>query len=428
LTPQRRSPEGLNAPTAGDARAALANVPAMLLASDRRVRHVAGAGHQGERAIVTLTKASTTSRRRAAFSVSACAEAAARPAAAVLAPRILLIVAMLAVGLCPAAAGHQITDSAGRSVNVPDRIDKVMAAGPPASVLLYVLCPEKLVGWVRKPREAELPYLAKTVRNLPELGRLTGRGDTANLEGVVKAKPDVIIDFGSVTPTYVSLADRVQSQTGIPYLLFDGRFAKTAEVLRLVGATLGVDARAEMLAHDAEDSLAEIDRVTASVPPAQRPRVYLARGPSGLETGTRGSINTEIIERAGGINVVDLGGEQGRLTTVSLEQVLAWNPDTIVSIDAAFVAGVRKAPGWADTAAVRGNRVYVSPSLPFGWIDSPPALNRLIGLKWLARLFFPDRFSKTLRETTRDFYARYYQVDLTDAQLDQLLTPQPAGP
>jgi iron complex transport system substrate-binding protein len=403
-----------------------------LLASDRRVRHAGGRGrwHQGNRTIVILTNARTTDRQRAFASVSARAAQAngARPALTAMAWHLLVTGATLALALCPAMAGHQITDSAGRSVNLPDRIERVMAAGPPASVLLYVLCPEKLVGWVRKPREAELPYLAKTVRNLPELGRLTGRGDTANLEGVVKAKPDVIIDFGSVTPTYASLADRIQGQTGIPYLLFDGRFAKTAEVLRLVGATLGVEGRAEMLAHDAEDSLAEVDRVTASVPPAQRPRVYLARGPSGLETGTRGSINTEIIERAGGTNVVDLGGEQGRLTTVSLEQVLAWNPDTIVSIDPGFVEGVRKAPGWADTAAVRGNRIYLSPSLPFGWIDSPPSLNRLIGLKWLAGLFFSDRFGKTLKETTREFYARYYQVDLTDAQLDQLLMPLPGRP
>jgi iron complex transport system substrate-binding protein len=383
---------------------------------------------------VILTKAWTSYRHLVSAGASARGEhanernrGATRPPPVAIAARLLLTGVMLAVTLYPAAAGHQVTDSAGRLVNVPDRIERVMAAGPPASVLLYVLCPEKLVGWVRKPREAELPYLAKTVRNLPELGRLTGRGDTANLEVVVNAKPDVIIDFGSVTPTYASLADRVQGQTGIPYLLFDGRFPKTAEVLRLVGATLGVDARAEMLAHDAEETLAEVDRVTASVPAAQRPRVYLARGPSGLETGTRGSINTEIIERAGGINVVDLG-EQGRLTTVSLEQILAWNPDTIVSIDAGFVEGVRKAPGWADTSAVRGNRVYVSPSLPFGWIDSPPSLNRLIGLKWLARLFFPDRFSKTLRETTREFYARYYQVDLTDAQLEQLLRSSPRAP
>ena len=44
------------------------------------------------------------------------------------------------------------------------------------------------VDWVRAPREAEKPYLLASVRDLPELGRLTGRGDTLNLERLVAAK------------------------------------------------------------------------------------------------------------------------------------------------------------------------------------------------------------------------------------------------
>jgi hypothetical protein len=111
-----------------------------------------------------------------------------------------------------------------------------MAAGPPASALLYVLAPEKMIGWNLKPREAELPYLLPSVRNLPEIGRLTGRGNTANLETVMAAKPDVIMDFGSVNATYVSLADRVQNQTGIAYLLIDGRFDDTVGALRMLGS------------------------------------------------------------------------------------------------------------------------------------------------------------------------------------------------
>ncbi|MFZ0841546.1 MAG: iron ABC transporter substrate-binding protein, partial [Xanthobacteraceae bacterium] len=118
-------------------------------------------------------------------------------------------------------------------------------------MLLYVLAPEKLIGWVRKPSPAELEFLNPKVRQLPEIGRLTGRGDTANLEVVIKAKPDVIIDFGTVNPTYVSLADRVQAQTGIPYLLIDGRLASTAASMKLVGNILGVDVRANALADQA---------------------------------------------------------------------------------------------------------------------------------------------------------------------------------
>src|SRR5690606_15536997 len=115
-----------------------------------------------------------------------------------------------------ARAARMINDSAGRSVTLPDKVARVMAAGPPASVVLYCLAPDRLVGWQRMPRPEEKPYLLPFVRDLPEIGRLTGRGDTANLEVVLKARPDLIVDFGSVTPTYVSLANATQERSGIP--------------------------------------------------------------------------------------------------------------------------------------------------------------------------------------------------------------------
>jgi iron complex transport system substrate-binding protein len=332
--------------------------------------------------------------------------------------------ALLLAAMTAAAAAHAsqlVVDSAGRNVEIPDHIQRVQAAGPPASVLLVMLAPEKLIGWVRKPREAELTYLPPVVRNLPEVGRLTGRGDTANVEAVISEKPDVIIDFGSITPTYVSLADRVQSQTGIPYLLIDGHFNNTAVALRLAGRLLGVDGRAETLARRTEEILSEIDRVAASVPAERHPRVYLARQPTGLESGNRGSINTEIIERAGGINVVEGGREGGGLVTVSMEQVLAWNPDTIVTTDAKFFNTAATAIPWSQTDAVRKHRVFLSPTLPYGWVDAPPSLNRLIGLQWLARLFFPDRFPENIRTVAQDFYKQFYQVDVNEADLDRLL-------
>ena len=327
--------------------------------------------------------------------------------------------AFLSLVVSPADA-RVVTDSAGRSVTVPDHIERVQAAGPPAMVLLYALAPEKLIGWVRKPSAAELEFLNPKVRELPEIGRLTGRGDTANLEVVIKAKPDLIIDFGTVNPTYVSLADRVQTQTGIPYLLIDGRLASTVASIKLVGDILGVDERAATLADKAAAIMGEAEQ-TAAMPEAQRPRVYLARQANGLQTGNRGSINTEIIERAGGINVATGGREGGGLFNVSPEQVIAWNPNTVITVDANFFASVHSTPAWSDIAAVKENRVFLSPDLPYGWIDEPPSLNRLLGLQWLLRLFYPQRFNGDMRALTRDFYKQFYQVELSDAQLDRLL-------
>lgn len=319
------------------------------------------------------------------------------------------------------AFGRSVTDSAGRSVEIPETITRVFAAGPPASTLLYVLAPQDMIGWVRAPRDAEKPFLLPMVRQLPELGRLTGRGDSLNLERLIAAKPDLVIDFGTINDTYKSLADRIQSQTGIPYLLIDGRFENTAAALRLVADVLGVKERGETLARAADETFAQVDKVVAGIPPDKRPHVYLARGPEGLETGSRGSINTEIIERVGAINVVEGPRPKGGIVSASPEQLMAWAPDTIVSLDRSFHATVSQKAEWKPVPAVAAGRVFLAPSLPFGFIDAPPSLNRLIGLSWLLHTFYPEQAPGKLREQVRSFYHLFYQVDLTEPDLNTLL-------
>jgi iron complex transport system substrate-binding protein len=335
--------------------------------------------------------------------------------------------ALAAVFACLAAPAfaRSVTDSAGRQVEIPDTVARVFAAGPPASTLLYVLAPQTMIGWVRAPREAEKPFLLPAVRSLPELGRLTGRGDTLNLERLMADKPDLIVDFGTINDTYRSLADRVQAQTGIPYLLIDGRFENTPAALRLLAGILGVQERGEALAHAAEDILAGVDHMLAEIPAAKRPHVYLARGPEGLETGSRGSINTEIIERAGAVNVVEGLREKGGIVTASPEQLIAWAPDTIVTLDRAFRDTVRSKPAWQPVPAVAAGRVFLAPNLPFGFIDSPPSVNRLIGLTWLLHTLYPDRAPGNLRDQVRAFYHLFYQLDLSDSDLDRLLDASP---
>lgn len=334
---------------------------------------------------------------------------------------MLMLIGLMPMGpVSTEAQARTITDSAGRVVEIPDTVRTVFAAGPPAAILVYVVNPETLTCWPRALRPDERDYIAEAFRDLPATGRLTGRGGEANLERVLAIKPDLIIDFGSVRDTYIDLADRVQVQTGIPYILIDGRFEATPQALRLTGEILGVPERGEALAADVEATFEGIDAILADIPEEARPRTYLARGPDGLETGLKGSINTEIIERAGGRNVADTG-QPGGLVRASIEQVIVANPDTILTWDPTFFAAVFDDPLWAGIDAVRRGRVFLSPTAPFGWIDRPPSLNRLMGLKWMAGLLFPDRWQADLREETRSFYKLYYHVDLSDEELDRVL-------
>jgi iron complex transport system substrate-binding protein len=327
--------------------------------------------------------------------------------------------AALAFTALPAAAQREMLDSAGRYVVVPTKVERVYAAGPPASVLVFAIDPDKLLGWTRAFHPSEKPFLEPRYADLPELGRLTGRGNTANPEVLLKAHPDLIVDVGATAAVFASLADRVQQQTGLPYLLLDGRFEAIPDTLRALGHAMGDEASAERLARYCAQAIAEVKARVARVRPDRRPRAYYARGPQGLVTALGGSINAQVMEFLGAKNVA--GATQGGLANVSLEQVLGWDPEVIFTNDPNFYREVWQDARWRAISAVRAKRVFLAPHLPFGWFDYPPGANRIIGLYWAGKILYPDLFPEDLRAKTAEFYRLFYHREPTAAQLDALL-------
>lgn len=331
--------------------------------------------------------------------------------------------AALAAGPVRAQAGSRtVTDAAGRKVDLPVKIERVFAAGTPAAITLYTLAPDKLAGWPDPIQEAARAYLPPKYAALPVTGRLTGRANTANVELVLKAKPDLVLDIGTIAPIYASLADRVQEQTGVPYVLLDGALTKTPALYRQLGNIVNAGAEAETLAAYAAEVLAQVKQRISYVPPNNRARVYYARGPEGLETGLAGSINAEMIDFVGARNVAATG-EKRNIATVSPEQILTWNPEDVVTIDRRFYHAVWHNPIWEEVNAVKQKRVFLAPDKPFGWFDSPPATNRLIGLKWLCNKLYSGLFASDFAAETHDFYRRFYHIDLSQAQVTALLEP-----
>jgi len=334
--------------------------------------------------------------------------------------RRALLTGLAALAAWPRAAqAASVRDGAGRDVAVPATVTRVFPAGPPAAIQLYTLAPDLLLGWPRANRPEEREFLLPGIGDRPEIGRITGRGNSANLEAVLQLKPDLIVDAGSTGRTYVELAERVQGQTGIPYALLDGRFSAIPESYRILGRLTGRSERAETLATWCETAMTTIRGRIAGIAPEKRPSVYYARGPRGLETGLGGSINVETLAFLGARNVADQPGSG--LAQVSLEQVLAWDPEVIVTIDLAFSESVRRDPAWAGVRAVKAGRVHLSPKLPFGWVDFPPSVNRMVGLWWLAKLLYPQAFPEDIRGIARDFHTLFYQVTPSEPQLDRIL-------
>jgi iron complex transport system substrate-binding protein len=173
------------------------------------------------------------------------------------------------------AVAAELQDATGRFVRIPDTPGRILPAGPPAAVLLAVLAPDLMVGWPHAPSPAARIWLPDATAGLPTVPMLTSRQDVT--DQIAALHPDLILDYGAVSPRYVQIIETVQAKTGIPAALFDGALPKTPQVLRMLGAALHRADRAELLARQAEAILASVQ-----TPRGAAPRVYYGRGLDGL--------------------------------------------------------------------------------------------------------------------------------------------------
>lgn len=293
---------------------------------------------------------------------------------------------------------------------LPDTLDfqRLIAAGKPAAVLLYMLAPQALLGWPARFSAEAQSEIAPEWRALPYLGQLSGRGSTLPLENVVALKPDLIVDTGTLNETYRSDAERMARQTGLPYLLIDGDILLAPQTLRALGKLLGVAQRGERLGTQAQAILSEADKLRQHYQTqGKAPTFYMARGADGLETAPAGSIHAQALELCGLRNVATPMGSAG-LARVSPEQLLLWQPDYLFTHDPALYATASSSPQWSRLRAVREGRVILAPGEPFGWLDIPPGMNRLLGVHWIAQALAPGASPASTRQAVQEVFELFY--------------------
>jgi len=274
----------------------------------------------------------------------------------------------------------------------PRGAGNVVAAGQPAALLIWAVARDRLAGWPRKPSSQALAALPSMAADLPELGALGGGGRPANLEALAALKPALVIDYGDTDPENQTLGDRMKVRLGVDWRLIDGALTRIPEAIREAADLLDVRRAAAGLADEADAVLDRWRRAPAG------PAFYYARGADGLETGFRGSLATEVLEGAGWTNVAGDSRDIGRITR---EQVAAWDPEALVTMSPEFVAAVRQDPVWRTRRNGQRRRLLLLPDHPFGWIDRPPSVNRLLACAWLAN---PGAAQVTVASLTRRLY------------------------
>lgn len=324
------------------------------------------------------------------------------------------------------AETREITDMAGRKVTVPaaENIESVFSAGPVAAIFLYMVVPDKLLGWNYELNDVEKSIILDKYQDLPNFGM----GDAVNYEAVIAANPTIAINSGKINDTMVSDCDALSESLGIPVVAVDNELNNSAEAFRFMGELLGVEDHAEELAQYAEQVFTDIN-VLSDIPEEKKVSVYFGNGEDSLETAPRGSQHAQILDAINAVNVADLELGDGSRVQISAEQLLAWDPDVIVvngepkadKSGSSAAEDILSNPDYASLKAVQDQKVYGTPNAPFSWVDRPAGPNRLIGMRWFSALIYPEYIKCDINEEIHKFFDLFYHVDLSDEQLENVL-------
>ena len=324
-----------------------------------------------------------------------------------------------------------ITDMANRTLTVPSPIDHVLATSPTTTAMVYMIAPDKLLAFNYQMTSEEQSLMPDAYKDLPSVGGWYG-SQTGSYEQFISMNPNVVLD--SVTPddsgatdsSTLAVLESDQQQFGsIPVVGVDDTSNLTTfnPSIIFLGKLLGAGDKAQKLADFNTKVQKEVNDVVSKIPESERVTVYYARSANGLQTAPAGSTHAQTIDLCGGINVADVSGGRGMsMVSVSMEQILNWNPEVIITTDPTFYANIYKNSSWSGITAVKNKRVYLSPQNPFKWFDQPTGANKIIGIPWTAKILYPDKFqSLNLTSEAKEFYSEFYHYDLSDDDINKIL-------
>ena len=333
------------------------------------------------------------------------------------------LVALLSVCAFADGTEREFTDSLGRTVLLPEKVEKVALSGPLTQIYAFPLCPELLVGFSTAFSEDAEKYIPDKYLKLPELGQLYGGKGTMNLEALLAADPDVVIDVGQAKKTMAEDFDSLTEQTGIPFVHIEATVETTPEAYRSMGELIVESEKAEELAAWCEKTLESISECITKVDAANaRKNVVCCLGPKGLNVLADGSFHAQIISLCSN-NAAKLENpvSNGDGNETDMEQLILWDPDVILFRHDSIYDEIAGDETWAQLHAVSEGKYYKIPCGPYGWISSPPAVQCCLGLLWLTDTLYPDCTDYDLKTEVTEYYKLFYDYTLTDADYSELV-------
>jgi len=331
---------------------------------------------------------------------------------------------LMAAAWTPMASAEDIviTDHENRKVVLPAPAERVVTIPMPMASGVIALdgSADRLVGLnplsLTAIREGILGKIFPDAANISDA--VTGTDFVPNVEALAAVDPDLVIQWGGRGPEIV---DPI-TNAGLNALLIKyGTELMTRQYMTMVATAIGKPERIPELVAWRDAVQKDIEAKLAGLPEAERPSVlYLGRSLSSISaSGSEGNYNAWYIQLTGGRNAAE---ELKGSVSINREQIAQWNPEIILlnSFEPALdVSWVYDDPILSLTRAAQKKQVYKMPLGGYRW--DPPNQESPLTWMWLAELLHPDRFDYDLRAEMKSAYAKLYNYEPTDSDIDDIL-------
>ncbi|EFE55901.1 periplasmic binding protein [Providencia rettgeri DSM 1131] len=333
-----------------------------------------------------------------------------------------------------------VTDIAGRTVEVPDNVNRILLGEGRLFSAIALLEGDKpidrIVGWQGDLRKLDpqtyAVYKAKfpEIDNIPLIGNTSA--DSVSSEKVLTLNPDIaIFGLSGHGPGKNSELVNQLEKAGVPVVFVDFRdkpLENTLPSMRLLGKALNREQAANKYVDFYERNQKLVTDITSKIPEDKKPSVFIELRAGAFEDccGTAGDGNMgNFIDLAGGKNIAK-GVLPGALGTMNLEKIIAADPNIYIasgakapgSKDAGVQLGAQSSladakeslkkiterKGISSLSAIKDKQDY---AIWHNYYNSP---YNVIATQVFAKWFYPEQFTdlepqKTLDELHREFLA-----------------------
>ncbi len=260
---------------------------------------------------------------------------------------------------------------------------------------------------------------------LPPMATMSDPFDTSgnpNIEQLLADNPNIVFMSWSAssTPAYQTMVN-----AGLCVVrMYFANFPDMLNTVQQTGWILGPSALTKANAYISyfNGVYNNITAVTSQIPNSQKPTIlHIVGNNNPLVVDGNNTLIDTWINICGGVNAAEPVSGNG--VTVTLEQVLAWNPQVIL-IGSATATSTQSTilsnPQWSQVSAVVNGKVIVNPMGVFDW--SRYSVEEALNIQWVAKTLYPSQFSNIdMAAQTKYFYQTFYGYTLSDDQVNAIL-------